>query len=280
METAVLELKEAASFLNKKGFLLPGSSSGNISMRNPSCRDSMIISLSGESLDFLKEGTQSFCEVFLSEEDHSSETIDWSKWDLKVHGLDRSAKQMLKSGQTYTMNPLPVTKQGKPSFETYLHLGIYKNIDGAHAVIHLHSPNSTNFACLHPKMLMQLREHCISSFPEHEQANIVPYINVARITKCGPILWCPQFPAASNELHEFIWRALKANQAMAVIMQNHGLLCIGPTVMEAAMIAAEVEQELGIILDMLRVSGGRMDCLSYIEADDVEWYRKKLYGKK
>ncbi|MCX7920536.1 MAG: class II aldolase/adducin family protein [Clostridia bacterium] len=279
MEASVVKLKEAAAFLNKKGFLLPGSSSGNISVRNPNNPEGMIITLSGESLDFLKEGTKSFCEVPLSNrgyEEHDSQSVDWSKWDFKVHGLDREAKSMLIPGKTYTMNSMSETKQGKPSYETCLHLGVYENIRGANAVVHLHSPNSTNFACLKPEIIMQLRKNCEASFPDKDKTNIVPYINVARIAKCGPILWCPHFPAASNELHEYVWRALKINECIAIILQNHGVLTIGVTIMEAAMVAAEVEQELGIILDTLRLSGGRLDCLNYIEAQDVEWYWKNI----
>ncbi len=275
MDTAVVKLKEAASFLNKKGFLLPGSSSGNISMRDPDNPDNMIITLSGESLDFLKEGSESFCEVELSNHERPKNTlqsVDWSKWDLKSPGLNRCAKSMLLQGKAYTMAPLPRAKQGKPSFETYLHSGIYENISGARAVVHLHSPNSTSFACLNPKILMRLRRYCKSSFPDNDSANIVPYINVARIAKCGPILWCPHFPAASNELHEYVWRTLKVNEGLAVILQNHGVLSMGLTIMDAAMVAAEIEQELGLILDTLRISGGKLGCLSYIKADDVEWY--------
>lgn len=279
METAVIKIKEAAFFLNKKGFLLPGSSSGNLSMRSPENPDRMIITLSGESLDFLKEGTGSFCEVSLAGgacREHDGQSVDWPKWDFKIPGLNRKAEDMLIPGKTYVINSVPDTKQGKASFETYLHSGVYENIKRANAVVHLHSPNSTNFACLHPKMLMRLRRHCQSSFPADDKANIVPYMNVARIAKCGPILWCPNFPAASNELHEYVWRALKANESLAIILQNHGVLSIGLTIMDAAMVAAEVEQELGIILDTLRVSGGNINCLNYIQASDVEWYWKNI----
>ncbi len=277
MDTAINHLKETACFLHKKGFLLPGSSSGNISIRNPNDSESMIITLSGESLDILKEGNESFCEVSLSESSqHTLCSVDWSIWNFKTHGLDRNARRMLPEGETYKMSLLPQTKQGKPSFETYLHLAVYKNIKSVMAVIHLHSPNATNFACLSPKKILKLRNQCISSFPPNDDSNVVPYINVARIAKCGPILWCPHFPAASNELHEYIWRALYTNKSMAIILQNHGLLSIGLTPMEAAMVAAEVEQELGIILDTLRMTGGDVESLSYIDAADVLWYWQNI----
>lgn len=279
METSVIRLKEAASFLNKKGFLQPGSSSGNISIRNPDNQNSMIITLSGESLDFLKEGSGSFCEVPLSKEtapEHHYQSVDWSKWDLKIPRLYQKAKSMLIPGKTYTINSPPLTKQGKSSFETYLHSGIYENIKQANAVVHLHSPNSTNFACLQPKIIRRLRQHCRSSFPVNNKPNIVPYINVARIVKCGPILWCPHFPAASNELHEYIWRALKINESLAIILQNHGVVSIGLTIMDAAMVVAEIEQELGIILDTLRMSGGRLNWLKFINAEEVEWYWENI----
>lgn len=279
MDKVVEKLKEAALFLNKKGFLLPGSSSGNISIRNPDNHDSMIITLSGESLDFLKEGTKSFCEVYLSKNKNLHENqkiVDWSKWKFNVHGLNRKTEKMLMPGKTYTMDPLPETKQGKPSFETFLHSGVYENIEKANAVVHLHSPNSTNFACINPKNIKKFKKRCKLSFPASDKANIIPYINVARIAKCGPILWCPHFPAASNELHEYIWRALKTNQCLAIILQNHGVLSIGLTVMDAAMIVAEVEQELGIILDILRASGGNFGCVNFIKAEEVEWYWKNI----
>lgn len=285
MKNVVTELKQAAEFFSNKGYLLPGASSGNISMRN---KGNMIITLSGESLDALKEGNESFCEVSLMENHQIPNTIDWEQWDLRKHGLERKSKEMLISGQHYTMSQLPETKQGLPSFETYLHLEIYKNIQYANAVVHLHSSNSTNFACLDPCVILKLRNQCQSSFPNYDIANVVPYINVARIAKCGPILWCPQFPAASNELHEYIWKTLKTNKSVAILMQNHGVLCIGLTIMDAAKVAAEIEQELGIILDILRVSGGKNEYLSYVEAEDVEWYWehiskgnpwKKLYAE-
>ncbi|HEX3046606.1 MAG TPA: class II aldolase/adducin family protein [Bacillota bacterium] len=279
METTVNQLKKAASFLNKKGFLLPGSSSGNISMRNPDNPESMIITLSGESLDFLKEGCESFCEVPLAKQESpedNCQTIDWTKWDLKTPGLNRKAKHMLIPGTTFTMTPLPLTKQGKSSFETFLHSEIYEHIKQANAVVHLHSPNSTNFACLQPKIIMRLRKHCQSSFPAYDRSNIIPYINVARVAKCGPILWCPHFPAASNELHDYLWRALKTNESLAIILQNHGVVSIGLTIMEAAMVAAEIEQELGIILDTFRISGGNFHWLHYLPAEDVEWYWKNI----
>lgn len=278
MEKAVIQLKETALYLNKKGFLLPGSSSGNISMRNPDDPESMIITLSGESLDFLKEGAGSFCEVPLTNPfpESNEQTIDWSKWDFQIPGLGRKAKNMLIPGKSYTTNAPPQTKQGKSSFETHLHSGVYQNIKQANAIVHLHSPHSTHFACLNPTFLKRLRKYCQSSFPTNDPANVVPYINVARIVKCGPILWCPSFPAASNELHEYIWKALRANESLAIIMQNHGVLAIGKTPMEAAMVTAEIEQELGIILDILRISGGNFHHLHYIQAKEVEWYWKNI----
>jgi hypothetical protein len=46
--------------------------------------------------------------------------------------------------------------------------------------------------------------------------------------------------------------------------------------MGAVAVAAEIEQELGIILDILRMSGGRIDSISYADAEDVEWYWENI----
>ena len=82
---------------------------------------------------------------------------------------------------------------------------------------------------------------------------------------------------------------MKKNKAVAILLQSHGLMTIGKTPAAAAAVAAEVEQELGILMDCIRASGGRPDSYNFFPGKVVSWHWKyitkgnpweKVYSKK
>lgn len=108
--------------------------------------------------------------------------------------------------------------EGKPSSETFLHLGIYKQRKDINAVVHTHSPYAAGFS-MSSKKLKRLE-----GFGRIEN----PYIPSVKYSKPG-----------SRELAADTAEAMKNEDA--VILQNHGVVAAGPSLDEAVLLAKFIE---------------------------------------
>ncbi|WP_414469975.1 class II aldolase/adducin family protein [Methanobacterium sp. ACI-7] len=108
--------------------------------------------------------------------------------------------------------------EGKPSSETFLHLGIYNERNDINAVVHTHSPYAAGFS-MSEKELKRLE-----GFGKIEN----PYISSVKYSKPG-----------SSELAKDTADIMKSEDA--VILKNHGVVAAGISLDEATLLAQFIE---------------------------------------
>ena len=106
----------------------------------------------------------------------------------------------------------------KPSMETFLHLGIYRERDDINSIVHSHSPFATGFS-MSGKKLKRLE-----GFGPIE----TPYIPYVKYSAPG-----------SKELAEDAAFLMKNNDA--VVLKNHGTVAAGINLDEATLLAEFIE---------------------------------------
>ncbi|HWW75021.1 MAG TPA: aldolase [Pyrinomonadaceae bacterium] len=114
--------------------------------------------------------------------------------------------------------------ENKPSKEYPFHLAIYRQRPEARAVVHLHSTHAVALSCL-------------ESFEGDESLRpLTPYY----FMRVAPLAVLPYFRPGSTALAAAIEEAAAAHHS--ILLRNHGLICAGSTLSEAADRAEELEQ--------------------------------------
>jgi L-fuculose-phosphate aldolase len=93
---------------------------------------------------------------------------------------------------------------GEPTSELGLHLGVYRAMDWADAVVHTHSPMATAVGCV---------------------VDELPAIHYAMLALGGSVRVAPYATFGTEELHSHVMRALDGRTA--ALMKNHGTLNCG-----------------------------------------------------
>src|SRR5256714_11738574 len=101
--------------------------------------------------------------------------------------------------------------EGAPTSELGLHLGVYRAMDWAGAVVHTHSPMATAVGCV---------------------VDELPAIHYAMLALGGSVRVAPYATFGTEELHEHVLAALEGRTA--ALMKNHGTLNCGAS-LDAAM---------------------------------------------
>jgi L-ribulose-5-phosphate 4-epimerase len=118
----------------------------------------------------------------------------------------------------------------KPSTDTDTHLYVYRHRPDVFGMVHTHSPYATSFAVL---------------------GQPIPACLTASAMLGGEIPLGGYAPIGGAAIGQEIVR--KIGQALAIIMQNHGVFTIGASPEEATKMAVEVEEIAKIVhLAMLR----------------------------
>ncbi len=106
----------------------------------------------------------------------------------------------------------------KPSMETSLHIGVYEKRSDVKTVIHIHPPYATGFAFSNKRLCQQ------EGFGEitGEYIREVAY-----------------FPPGSKKLAKYASNALEGEDA--VILKNHGIICVGNNISEATLLCEFIE---------------------------------------
>jgi ribulose-5-phosphate 4-epimerase/fuculose-1-phosphate aldolase len=112
-----------------------------------------------------------------------------------------------------------------PSKELAFHLAIYRVRPEAHAVVHLHSCHATAISCLE------------NLSTEDALPIYTPYF--AMRLPCLPV--AQYHPPGDPELAQAVERAACVSHAM--LLRNHGSIAAGKTLMEAAALAEEIEEQ-------------------------------------
>jgi 3-dehydro-4-phosphotetronate decarboxylase len=114
--------------------------------------------------------------------------------------------------------------ENAPSKEHPFHAAVYRRRPEARAVVHLHSTYAVALSCLE------------SFTGDDSLAPLTPYY----FMRVAPLAVLPYFRPGSPALAEAIEGAAAAHHSM--LLSNHGLLCAGSTLAEAADRAEELEQ--------------------------------------
>jgi ribulose-5-phosphate 4-epimerase/fuculose-1-phosphate aldolase len=112
-----------------------------------------------------------------------------------------------------------------PSKELPFHLGIYRARPEARAVVHLHSSYATAVSCLEDL-------NCADALPI-----FTPYY--AMRLPCLPV--AEYHPPGDPALAQAVERAAALSSAM--LLRNHGSIATGKTLIEAAALAEEIEEQ-------------------------------------
>jgi L-fuculose-phosphate aldolase len=95
-------------------------------------------------------------------------------------------------------------REGAPTSELGLHLGVYRAMEWAGAVVHTHSPMATAVACV---------------------VDELPPIHYQMLSLGGSVRVAPYATFGTEELHENVLAALDGHTA--ALMRNHGTLTCG-----------------------------------------------------
>ena len=107
----------------------------------------------------------------------------------------------------------------KPSIEHVMHRRYYSDRVDVGAVVHTHSPYASAASCLGKDM---------------------PAIHFMQLICGGEVLKCAPFaPPGTVELADVTFEAMKGQSA--VLMQNHGMIAVGPNIEKAMFMAEEME---------------------------------------
>lgn len=114
--------------------------------------------------------------------------------------------------------------ENRPSKEFPFHLAVYARRADVRAVVHLHTLYSVALSCL-------------DSFdPENPLPPLTPYY----FMRVAPLAVLPYFRPGSGGLAEAVGEAASAHNCM--LLRNHGVVCAGATLGEAADRTEELEQ--------------------------------------
>lgn len=129
-----------------------------------------------------------------------------------------------------------VEGEGKPTKEVWFHSAIYQVRPDVGGVCHVHAPFATGFACVGREL---------------------PLVTVhsRRILKKVPVL--PPSPDGSAELASNVETAFRSPELVAVLLADHGVVTVGPTLAKAVSVVELVEEtaKTAIAANMVRVWG-------------------------
>ena len=113
----------------------------------------------------------------------------------------------------------------RPSKEFPFHLAAYRNHEGdCGAIVHLHSTYTVALSCL----------------AELDSADPLPSITPYYFMRVAPMGIVPYFRPGSIELGDAVGEAARAHKT--ILLRNHGSICLGRNLSEAADRAEELEE--------------------------------------
>ena len=114
-----------------------------------------------------------------------------------------------------------ITGDRKPSKDMPFHLGIYKVRPDVNGIVHVHSPWATAWAC---------------------SGHQIPTPTVHSRDKLGSIPVIPVGPGGGNQIPENIVDAYREPAVLAVLLENHGSVGVGKSLLAAQHIAELIEE--------------------------------------
>lgn len=127
------------------------------------------------------------------------------------------------------------TPQLKPSIETSMHTEIYKRHPHVQAIVHAHPPMASTFVAARKPINTRLIAEAYAIVGEPEYA--------------------PYELMGSDELADSVAGCMK-NDTLCVLMENHGVLCVGDTLLQAFDRIEVLENTAKINLEVGKIGGG------------------------
>lgn len=124
----------------------------------------------------------------------------------------------------------------KPSSETPLHTMVYRHHPEVGAIVHTHSHYATVVSCIRDALPPVLTEVCLT---------VGPRVPVTRYGLTG-----------TPDLGESVIEVMEPG-TKAVLLKNHGLVCVGTDFAEALAVAEIVEEAAKVYVHALAANGGR-----------------------
>jgi len=165
--------------------------------------------------------------------------ISPSKLDYAELGVDNV--NIMKTDGSFLRQPAPISR------DSYFHLGIYQIRKDVNAIIHTHSKYATAL--------------CLANKP-------IPFITVGMKFHCGgPVEIAPFAIPNSEECNRLILEHLQDRKA--VLLQNHGLVCVGDSLGDCYETAEFIES----------LSESYLHALLLGEVNEISLGKEGEYGK-
>lgn len=119
----------------------------------------------------------------------------------------------------------PLEGHAKPTKEIQAHLAIFQRRPDVHAIVHYHAPYATAYAV-------------------RGKALPLPTVHARRILKEIPLI--AEYPDGSPELADAVAQAFENKEVLGLLMVDHGLMAVGPTLQQAQYRAELMEESARI----------------------------------
>ena len=119
----------------------------------------------------------------------------------------------------------PLEAHAKPTKDIQVHLAVFQKRPDVHGIVHYHAPYATAYAV-------------------KGQTLPLPTVHARRVLKDVPLIG--EYPEGAPELAEAVAQAFEDKEVVGLLMVDHGLLAIGPTLQQAQYHAELMEESARI----------------------------------
>jgi L-ribulose-5-phosphate 4-epimerase len=119
----------------------------------------------------------------------------------------------------------PLEAHAKPTKDIQVHLAIFQKRPDVNGIVHYHAPYATAYAV-------------------KGQTLPLPTVHARRVLKEIPLIG--EYPEGSPELADAVVQAFEDKEVVGLLMVDHGLLAIGPTLQQAQYRAELMEESARI----------------------------------
>lgn len=160
-------------------------------------------------------------------------------------------KFLVEENELVTLNAEGSSLKGSPSSETSMHLAVYAKSPKAQAVVHAHPPHAIAYSIAHPDEEL-LPATCLSEV----------------ILAVGDIPIVPFARPGTEQMGRHLAPFLPKHRAL--ILQRHGVLSWGETLLEAYMGVERIEHAAQVLCLVKS-----MGTLSHLPQEEIDYLRQK-----
>ncbi|MGH9839295.1 MAG: class II aldolase/adducin family protein [Blastocatellia bacterium] len=174
---------------------------------------------------------------------------------IRITPTGKSLKALRPDGLACIDLEARTSGDNQPSKEYPFHLAIYRRRPEVNAVVHLHAPQSVALSCLESL----------------DEAQPLPALTPYYFMHVAPLAVLPYFRPGSSQLAEAVEQAAPHHNCM--LLRNHGVICAGASLSEAADRAEELEATARLYFTL---RGERVRCLTAEQVEELQ----RVFAKK